>query len=157
MINNSEANEQNYEGTVKENPKAKKKKITKQVTEERLIVAYLKDVDVMESDMKKSRLDVEIFKCKKCELKIHSEGLLRRHKVIVHDGNETKQNMILGFKSDMQNYLKLLESMGEGVDKFKCKECIFKTFSEGKLELHKLTKNQENLALSVDRDYSVLY
>ena len=152
MINNSEANEQNYEDTVKENPKAKKKKITKQVIEERLIAAYLKDVDVMESDMKKSRLDVEIFKCKKCELKIHSEGLLRRRKVIVHDGNETKQNIILGFESDMQNYLKLLESMGEGVDKFKCKEC-----SEGKLELHKLTKNQEKLALSVDRDYSVLY
>jgi DNA-directed RNA polymerase subunit RPC12/RpoP len=78
---------------------------------------------------------------KKCELEVHSEGILRRHKVIVYDANESKQNIILGFEYDMQRFAKILEGKGE-LEIIKCEDCDYKTFSKGKLTLHKHTNHQ---------------
>ena len=81
-------------------------------------------------------------KCKKCELEVHSEGLLRRHKVRVHDAKEIKQNFILGFEYDMQRYSEVLKNNGKGIQHIKCESCDYKTFSKGKLTIHKLKTHQ---------------
>ena len=96
----------------------------------------------MRKDFIGSGLDIQSQKCKKCEFTTYSEGLLRQHKVMIHDCKETKQNVILGFESDMQRYKKVLESMEEGLEKFKCEECRFSCHSDGKLTLHNLTTHQ---------------
>ena len=119
-----------------------KKKITKKVIEESLIDAFEKDVDVMYTDLENSGLDVYSQRCKKCDHKTHSEGHLRQHKVANHNSKETKQNIILGYEIDMQRHATVLECMEDGLDKFKCEECSFKTHSEGKFTLHKLTNHQ---------------
>ena len=53
--------------------------------EERLIAAYLKDVESMLKDFIGSGLDIQSQKCNKCEFTTHSEGLFRKHKVMIHD------------------------------------------------------------------------
>ena len=119
-----------------------KKKITKKVIEESLIDAFEKDVDVMYTDFENSGLDVYSQRCKKCDHKTHSEGHLRQHKVANHGSKETKQNIILGYEFDMQRHATVLEAMEDGLHKFKCEECSFKTHSGGKFILHKLTNHQ---------------
>ena len=122
--------------------KAKKNKITKNIIQERLIAAYENDVDVMFADFNNCGLDVTSQKCKKCNFETHSEGHLRQHKVSNHNTKETKQNIILGYEFDMQRHVTVLEAMEEGLDKFKCAQCSFRTHSEGKFTLHKLTTHQ---------------
>ena len=96
----------------------------------------------MLTGFKKSGQDVTSQKCKNCELKVHSEGLLRRHKVRVHDANESKQNIILGFEYNMQRYCEVLENMGKGLQHIKCEDCVYNTYSKGKLTIQKLTTHQ---------------
>lgn len=96
----------------------------------------------MFTDFNNSGLDVTSQKCKKCDFETHSEGLLRQHKVTNHHIKETNQNIILGYEFDMQRHVKVLEAMEVGLDTFKCQECVFKTHSEGKFTLHKLTTHQ---------------
>ena len=150
--NENKTSEEN-EDTNKAKPK--KTKLTKGMIEEKLITAYEKDIEDMFDDFKKSGLYVTNHKCKKCELEVHSQGILGRHKVRVHDSNVSKQNIILGFETDMQRYSEVLERMGKGLQNIICDVCDYKTYSKGKLTLHKLTttrgeagpKHQRNLLL----------
>ena len=70
------------------------------------------------------------------------EGMFRRHKSFIHDSRETNQNIILGFESDVQMYAKILEEKGDSLDKFKCNDCEYAIYSNGKLTLHTLTTHQ---------------
>ena len=124
-------------------PKPKRTKITKKVIEERLISAYVWDAELMLKDFDNSELVLNNQECKKCEFDTHSEGMLRRHKVLIHDsGKETNQNIIIGFEADVQRHYKVLESKGKSLENFKCEECDYKIYSSGKLTLHKLTNHQ---------------
>ena len=124
-------------------PKPKRTKITKKVFEERLIIAYVWDAELMLKDFDNSELVSNNQECKKCEFYTHSEGMLRRHKVLIHDsGKETNQNIIIGFEADVQRHYKVLESKGKSLENFKCDECDYKIYSSGKLTLHKLTNHQ---------------
>ena len=97
---------------------------------------------VEDTDFKKSGQDMTSRKCKKCELEVHSEGLLRRHNVRVHDAEESKQNNILGSQYDMQRYSEVLKNMGKGLQHIKSESCDYNTFSKGKLTINKLRNNQ---------------
>ena len=124
-------------------PKPKRIKITKKVIEDRLISAYVFDAELMFIDFANSELELINQECKKCEFETHSEGMLRRHKVIIHDsGKETNQSIILGFEADVQRHCKVLESKGKSLENFKCEECDYKIYSSGKLTLHQLTTHQ---------------
>ena len=85
-------------------------------------------------DFTNSGLDTLSQRCDKCEHKTHSEGLLREHQKNKHNIKESQQNIIKGFEFDMQRHLSVLELMEEGLDKYKCEKCIYKTHTEGKLE-----------------------
>ena len=122
--------------------KPKNTKRTKGKIEEKLITAHERDAEGMFSDFKRSGLDDYTKKCKKCKLKIHSEGLLKRHKMRVHDSGISKENIFLGFELDMPRYCKQLESMKVGIERFKCEEHEYKIYREGKLTMHKLTTHQ---------------
>ena len=104
----------------------------------------IKEVEkaVEDTAFKKSGQDMTSRKCKKCELEVHSEGLLRRHNVRVHDAEESKRNNILGSQYDMQRYSQELESMGKGLQHIKCEDCVYNTYSKGKLTIQKLTTHQ---------------
>ena len=90
-------------------------------------------------DLENSRLDVHSHKCKRCDFATHSEGHLRQHTVINPNIKDSKQNIILGYEIDMQKHRSVLEHMDEGHEKFNCEPCSFKTHSEGKLVMHKLS------------------
>ena len=97
----------------------------------------------MLKDFKESEKDYIIKKCKKCGFDTHSEGMFRRHKVIIHDsGKETNQSIILGFEEDVQRHCTILKSKNKSMENFKCEECDYKIYSSGKLTLHKLTTHQ---------------
>ena len=67
--------------------------------------------------------------------------MLRRHQVLTH-GKGTKQNVIIGFESDMEQYKNILELMGKALDQIKCEECDYVSHSQGKLAFHSLTTHQ---------------
>ena len=126
-----------------EKPKPKRTKITKKVIEERLIAAYVFDAELMLEDLETSQIEGVTQTCKKCEFETHSEGIFKRHKVLIHDsGKETNQSIILGFEADVQRHYKVLEKKGKSLENFKCEECDYKIYSSGKLTLHKLTTHQ---------------
>ena len=72
---------------------------------------------------------ISIVRCKKCDLETHSDGLLRQHKVNNHNVKESKQNIIVGFKMDMQRHVKMLVDRQDEVHRFKCLECEFESLS----------------------------
>ena len=124
-------------------PKPKRTKITKKVIEDRLIAAYVWDAELMVKDFSNSELESMSQECKKCEFDTISEGMLKRHKVLIHDSNkETNQSIILGFEADVQRHCKVLEIKGQSLEHFKCEECDYKIYSSGKLTLHQLTTHQ---------------
>ena len=97
----------------------------------------------MIKDFSKSELESMNPKCKKCDFDTISEGMLKRHKVLIHDSNrETNQSIILGFEADVHRHCKVLENKGHSLENFKCEECDYKIYSSGKLTLHKLTTHQ---------------
>ena len=135
----------NIEIKEKEAPKQKnpkKKKITKDIIDEKLIAAYEKDGNEMFTELEDWGLDVYSQKCKKCDFETHSEGFLRQHKVRSHNIKESRQNIIIGYELDMQKFADVLKRNNESLDKHKCEQCDFKTHSEGKLVLHTLSNHQ---------------
>ena len=108
-----------------------------------MIAAYIWDAELMVKDFSNSELESLSQECKKCEFDTISEGMLKRHKVLIHDSNkETNQSIILGFEADVQRHCKVLEIKGQSLEHFKCEECDYKIYSSGKLTLHKLTTHQ---------------
>ena len=112
-----------------EKVKPKRTKITKKVIEERLIAAFVNDIEYMQNETKESYVEGTCYACKKCEFETKSEGMFKRHKVLIHDSRETNQNVILGFESDVQKYARILEGRGNSLEKFKCKECEYAIYS----------------------------
>ena len=140
-ISKDEENEVTKNSEPSIQPKTKRIKITKKMIEEKLISAYVRDAELMIQE--NSELVSNNHSCKKCEFETHSDGMFRRHKVLIHDsGKETNQNIILGFEADVQRHYKVLESKGKNLENFKCEECDYKIYSSGKLTLHKLTAHQ---------------
>ena len=90
-------------------------------------------------------------KCKKCDFESHSVGLLRRHKVAIHNMKETYENIIIGFEFDVDTNIEVMKAMDEGDIKFfKCENCDFNTHSKGKLmkhinNMHIKNKNKSNI------------
>ena len=109
---------------------------------EMLIDAYVEDAELMAKDLESSRLYIESKSCEKCEFTTKSDGMIRRHKIIKHGKQETEQNIMLGFESDMQQYRNILEIMRKDLRQFTCEKCDFVSHSKGKLTLHKLTTHQ---------------
>ena len=58
------------------------------------------------------------------------------HKVNVHKIKETYENIIIGFRTDIQSYIELLATMDESPAIKKCKVCVFEVNSKGKLQIH---------------------
>ena len=129
-------------GESKDELKPKRIKITKKMIEEKLIAAFVKDIETMQNETKNCYIVGNCYSCKKCEFETKSEGMFRRHKSFIHDSRETNQNIILGFESDVQMYAKILEEKGDSLDKFKCNDCEYAIYSNGKLTLHTLTTHQ---------------
>ena len=125
-----------------EKVKPKRTKITKKVIEESLIAAFVNDIEYMQNETKDSDVEGNCYVCKKCEFETKSEGMFKRHKVVIHDSRETNQNVILGFESDVQKYARILEGRGDSLEKYKCKECEYAIYSNGKLTMHTLTTHQ---------------
>ena len=96
----------------------------------------------MSKDLESSRLYIESKSCKKCEFETKSEGMLRRHNVLIHAKQGTDQNVIIGFESDMKQYVNILEIMKKSLDQAKCEECDFVSHSQGKLAFHNLTTHR---------------
>ena len=69
-------------------PKPKRIKIIRKVIEERLISSYVFDAEIMLKDFESSELDEIAQTCKRCEFDTYSEGMLRRHKVLIHDSGK---------------------------------------------------------------------
>ena len=86
--------------------------------------------------MKDCGLELTGYKCKICDFESHSDGLLRKHNRTTHQLKETNQDIILGFKNDIGNYVYLLETMGDDVNQIICDKCAFKCNSKGELKMH---------------------
>ena len=90
---------------VKEKPKAQKKKLTKDTIQFNIIEGFKKDAEIILEDRNDFGCDVFSKKCKKCDHETHSEGVLRLHKVEDHNRKKSKENIILGFKNDVQDHV----------------------------------------------------
>ena len=81
---------------------------------------------------------VDAKNCTKCEFVSHSEGKLRKHERSTHQAIDSKTKIIMGFKSDIQEYFNIMNDMGVGedIEEIDCQICDFKTKSNGELKMH---------------------
>ena len=121
---------------VKEKTKAKKNKLTKDAIQVNIIEEFKKDGENILEDRNDYGCDVFSKKCRKCDYETHSEGVLRLHKVEDHNTKESKENIIIGFKNDIEEHIKFLNEMEEKLKEIKCDQFSFMTHSFGHLQIH---------------------
>ena len=100
--------------------KPKKKKLTKDVIQQNIIEEFESDYRNILDDRINSGLDLKSKQCKKCEYETFSEGKLRHHKAVDHNLKETKDNIIIGFNNDVNDYLEITKAMGDDIYGLKC-------------------------------------
>ena len=122
--------------SVKEKPKGKKKKLTKDIIQTEIIEEFKKDGNRILEDRNDLGRDVYSKKCKKCDYETHSEGVLRVHKVEDHKLKESKENIIIGFNNDVKDHIAILTELQENLNNVRCDQCDFTTHSLGLLKIH---------------------
>ena len=116
-------------------PSVPNTKVKKEDIENEIISEFEIDSAKIYTLMKDCGLELTGYKCKKCDYECHSDGL-RKHKRTTHQLNESNQNIMLGFKNDIGNYVYLLETMGDDLNQITCGKCEFKCNSKGDLKMH---------------------
>ena len=53
-----------------------------------MIAAYVRDAELMHKDFSKMELESMSQNCKKCDFDTISEGMLKRHRVLIHDSSK---------------------------------------------------------------------
>ena len=92
------------------------------------------------------KFDLDDVFCEKCKFKTHSQGLLKIHKQKKHTSNDTFEDIVDGFKNDIEDHVRTLEAMCEDEDviyKMKCDKCEYRNNSEGNLRIHKRDVHKE--------------
>ena len=116
-------------------PSVPNTKVKKEDIENEIISEFEIDSAKIYTLMKDCGLELTGYKCKKCDYECHSDGL-RKHKRTTHQLNESNQNIMLGFKNDIGNYVYLLETIGDDLNQITCGKCEFKCNSKGDLKMH---------------------
>jgi DNA-directed RNA polymerase subunit M/transcription elongation factor TFIIS len=86
------------------------------------------------------KFDLDDVLCDKCKFKSHSQGLLKIHKQKKQTNNDTFEDVVEGFKNDIEDHIRTLEAMCEAAEvfyKMKCDKCEYRNNSEGNLRIHK--------------------
>jgi hypothetical protein len=104
----------------KSKSKVKTKKPTKDDIDNDIIKEFENDSEDIFTLKKNCGLDLTAHRCKKCDFETHSKGILRKHKRTTHQLKESSLNIILGFKIDIQNYVYILETIGEELNQLSC-------------------------------------
>ena len=100
--------------------KPKKKKLTKDVIPQHIIEEF--EYDILD-DKINSGLDLKSKQCKKCEYETFSKGNLKHHKAVDHNLKETKDNIIIGFNNDVNEYLEIIKAIGDDMYGLNCVKC----------------------------------
>ena len=105
--------------------KPKKKKLTKDVIQQKIIEEFESDFRNILDYKINSGLDLKSKQCKKCEYETFSEGKLRHHKAVDHNLKESKYNIIIGFINDVNEHLEIIKAMRDDMYGLICVKCEF--------------------------------